>query len=152
MSNGPTSWAIAACLLASTCYAVGASFVQRYLQGVPALVNATGSMIGAALAMALPTLWAWPQQMPSLRAWAAVAAIALLCTGLAYLLYFRLIMRAGPSRALAVTFLSPVFALCYGAIFLGEDITLWMVGCGVIIICGTMLSTGLLGRIRQNPN
>ncbi|GAB2724802.1 DMT family transporter [Melaminivora jejuensis] len=148
-SSGSTpGWAVAACLAASTCYAVGASFVQRYLQGVPPLACATGSQIGAAVALALPTLWAWPQHTPSASAWAAVAAIALLCTGIAYLLYFRLIARAGPSRALAVTFLAPVFAVCYGALFLGEQVTPWMVGCGAIIICGTMLSTGLLGRRR----
>lgn len=147
-AQGPATLAVVACLLASTCYAVGASFVQRYLQGVPPLACATGSLVGAALALALPTAWAWPAQPPSLRAWAAVAAIALLCTGLAYLLYFRLIVRAGPSRALAVTFLAPVFALAYGRIFLGEPITPWMVGCGLVIVCGTMLSTGLVLRRR----
>ena len=142
--TGATGWAIAACLCASTCYAVGASFVQRYLRGVPPLACATGSQIGAALALALPTLWSWPQQAPSLRAWGAIAAIAVLCTGIAYLLYFRIIVRAGPSRALAVTFLAPVFAVCYGAVFLGERITPWMVGCGAVIVCGTMLSTGFI--------
>ncbi|SDL98940.1 EamA-like transporter family protein [Oryzisolibacter propanilivorax] len=147
-AQGPATLAVVACLLASTCYAVGASFVQRYLQGVPPLACATGSLVGAALALALPTAWAWPARTPSLGAWAAVAAIALLCTGLAYLLYFRLIVRAGPSRALAVTFLAPVFALAYGRIFLGEPITPWMVGCGLVIVCGTMLSTGLVLRRR----
>ncbi len=139
------AWAIGACLAASTCYAVGASFVQRYLRGVPPLACATGSQIGATLALALPTIWAWPQQAPSGQAWAAVAALALLCTGIAYLLYFRIIARAGPSRALAVTFLAPVFAVCYGALFLGEEVTAWMVGCGAVVVCGTMLSTGFIG-------
>ncbi len=68
----------------------------------------------------------------------------MLCTGIAYILYFRLIAHAGPSRALAVTFLAPVFAVFYGAVFLGEPITPWMLGCGAVIVCGTMLSTGLL--------
>ncbi len=146
-------WAVLACLCASTCYAVAASFAQRYLKGVPPLACTTGSQIGAALALALPTVWAWPEGSPSLRAWAAIAAIALLCTGIAYLLYFRLIERAGPSRALAVTFLAPVFAVCYGALFLGEAVTPWMLGCGLVIVCGTMLSTGLVdahwGRLRR---
>lgn len=60
-------------------------------------------------------------------------------------LYFRLIANAGPSRALAVTFLAPVFAVFYGAVFLGEAVTPWMLGCGVVIACGTALSTGLVG-------
>jgi drug/metabolite transporter (DMT)-like permease len=46
-----------------------------------------------------------------------------------------------------VTFLVPVFALLYGAIFLSEAVTLWMVGCGAVILCGTLLATGLL-RLR----
>lgn len=138
-------WAIAACLLASTCYAVAASFARRYLVGIPPLATATGSQLGAALGLALPTLAYWPAQMPGLRAWAAIVAIAVLCTGIAYILYFRLIAHAGPSRALAVTFLAPVFAVFYGAVFLGEAVTPWMLACGGIIVCGTMLSTGLIG-------
>ncbi|HCL87329.1 MAG TPA: EamA family transporter [Comamonadaceae bacterium] len=144
-------WAVAACLAASTCYGLAASFAQRHLRGVPPMASATGSQIGAALALALPTLWAWPARMPSLHAWAAVAAIAVLCTGIAYLLYFRLIERAGASRALAVTYLAPVFAVFYGAVFLDERVTAWMVGCGAVIVCGTMLSTGLIGRRRPAP-
>ncbi|SFE78529.1 DMT family transporter [Paracidovorax wautersii] len=137
-------WAMAACLLATTCYAVAASFARRYLVGVPALANAAGSQVGASLALALPTIWFWPAQMPGPRAWAAIAFISVVCTGIAYVLYFRLIARAGPSRALTVTFLAPVFAVAYGAIFLQEAITPWMLGCGLVIVCGTMLSTGLV--------
>ncbi len=146
------AWAMAACLLASLCYAVAASFARRHLQGVPPLVTATGSQLGATLGLAVPAIWFWPAQMPGPRAWAAVVAIAVLCTGIAYILYFRLIARAGPSRALAVTFLAPVFALLYGALFLGEAVTPWMLGCGVVIICGTVLSTGLLGAGSGSPS
>lgn len=147
---GPhAGWAMAACLAASTCYALAASFARRYLTGIPPLATATGSQIGAALGLALPTVWLWPAQMPGLRAWLAIAAIAVLCTGVAYILYFRLIAHAGPSRALAVTFLAPVFAVAYGTLFLHEAVTPWMVGCGLVIVCGTMLSTGLIGPRRQ---
>ena len=91
-----------------------------------------------------------PTLDPGLRAWLAIAAIAVLCTGVAYILYFRLIAHAGPSRALAVTFLAPVFAVAYGALFLREAVTPWMVGCGLVIVCGTLLSTGLV-RPRRRP-
>jgi drug/metabolite transporter (DMT)-like permease len=141
-------WAIAACLVASCFYGIAASFARRYLTGLPPLATATGSQIGAALGMAVPTLCYWPAQMPGVRAWAAVAAIAVLCTGIAYILYFRLIAHAGPSRALAVTFLSPVFAVVYGVLFLGESMTPWMIGCAAVIVCGTMLSTGLIRTVR----
>ncbi len=137
-------WAIAACLGATTCYAVAASYARRYLVGIPPLATATGSQLGAALFLALPTVWAWPTETPGLRAWLAVTAIAVLCTGIAYILYFRLIVHAGPSRALAVTFLAPVFAVLYGVVFLSETVTLWMAGCALVIVLGTLLSTGLL--------
>ena len=143
-------WAIGACLLASFFYGVSASFARRYLMGVPPLATATGSQLGAALGLALPTLWLWPAQMPGPRAWGAIVAIAVLCTGIAYILYFRLIANAGPSRALAVTFITPVFAVLYGAVFLGERITPWMIGCALVIVCGTLLSTGLV-RTRSAP-
>lgn len=142
--TGYEVWAIAACLLAAVCYAIAASYARRYLTGLPPLATATGSQLGAALGLALPMVWCWPAQMPGLHAWGAVIAIAVLCTGIAYILYFRLIAHAGPSRALAVTFLAPVFAVFYGAVFLGESVTPWMASCGLIIVCGTMLSTGLI--------
>ena len=136
-------WAVAACLGATTCYALAASYARRYLVGIPPLATATGSQLGAALFLAIPTAIAWPAQMPGLRAWLAIAAIAVLCTGIAYILYFRLIANAGPSRALAVTFLAPVFAVLYGVVFLSEAVTLWMAGCALVIVLGTLLSTGL---------
>ena len=144
MKSDDAIWAIGACLCASICYAIAANFAKRYLVGVPALASATGSLIGASLCLIVPTIVYWPEQMPGPRAWSAVIAIAILCTGIAYFLYFRLIANAGPSRAVAVTFLAPAFAVLYGAVFLHETVTLWMLGCGLIIVCGTMLSTGLV--------
>ena len=138
------AWAVLACLAATVCYAIAASATKRYLTGLPALVTATGSQIGATLGLALPALWLWPAQMPSGRAWLAVATLGVLCTGVAYILYFRLIEQAGPARALAVTFVVPVFALLYGVLFLAERITPWMIGCGLVVVCGTALSTGLV--------
>lgn len=143
--TGNAAWAVGACLLASCFYGLSASFTRRHLAGVQPLANAAGSQLGAALGLALPTVWLWPAQTPGLRAWAAIAAIAVLCTGIAYILYFRLIEHAGPSRALAVTFITPVFAVLYGVLFLGEAVTLWMAGCAAVIVSGTLLSTGLVG-------
>ena len=139
-----TGWAILACLLACMCYAISASFTRRFLAGLPPLVTATGSQCGATLGLALPTLWFWPASMPSVKAWMALLALGVLCTGLAYILYFRLIENAGAARALAVTFMVPVFAVLYGVLLLGEVVTPWMVLCGAIIVCGTALSTGLI--------
>lgn len=141
---GGTGWAVLACLGATFCYGLAASYTKRYLSGVPPLATATGSQIGAALGLALPTWWFWPDRAPGATAWMAVAALAVLCSALAYILYFRLIEQAGPAKALTVTFMIPLFAIFYGAVFLREAITPWMVGCGLLIIGGIALSTGLL--------
>lgn len=138
-----TGWAVLACLGACLCYGLSASFTKRYLSGQPSLVIATGSQVGATLGLALPTLWFWPSQTPSATAWLALLAVGVLCTGVAYVLFFRLIDKVGAAGSLTVTFLIPVFAVVYGVIFLGESVTTWMLVCGAIILCGTALSMGL---------
>ncbi|MEO6016052.1 MAG: DMT family transporter, partial [Polaromonas sp.] len=137
-------WAVLACLFACLCYGISASYAKLYLKGLPPLVTAAGSQIGATLGLALPAAWLWPAQMPGTHAWLALLAVGVLCTGVAYILFFRLIENAGPPRALSVTFLVPVFAVLYGAVLLGEAVTPWMMICAVVIVCGTALSTGLL--------
>ncbi len=82
--------------------------------------------------------------MPGAHAWLAVAAAGVMCTGIAYILFFRIIASAGPPRALSSTFLVPVFAVIYGAIFIDETIMPWMVFCALVIVCGTALATRLL--------
>ena len=137
-------WAVLACLFACVCYGISASYTKRYLGGMPPLVTAAGSQIGATLGLALPAIWLWPAHPPGMAAWLALLVVGVLCTGLAYILFFRLIENAGPPRALSVTFLVPVFAVLYGVLFLSETVTLWMLLCAVVIVCGTSLSTGLL--------
>jgi drug/metabolite transporter (DMT)-like permease len=139
-----TGWAVLACLAACLCYGLSASFTKRYLGGVPSLVIATGSQLGATIGLALPTLWLWPNQMPSSTAWLALLAVGVLCTGVAYVLFFRLIDKVGAAGSLTVTFLIPVFAVLYGVVFLGESVTAWMLICGTVILLGTALSMGLL--------
>jgi drug/metabolite transporter (DMT)-like permease len=138
------AWAVLACLGATVCYAIAASATKRYLTGLPPLMTATGSQLGAALFLVLPALWLRPAHLPSTQSWLAVLVLGVLCTGIAYILYFRLIEQTGPSRALAVTFALPVFAILYGALFLGEQVTAWMLMWGAVVVLGTALSTGLL--------
>lgn len=141
-----TGWAVLACLGACLCYGLSASFTKRHLAGVPSLVIATGSQLGATLGLALPTLWLWPSQPPSSTAWLALLAVGVLCTGVAYVLFFRLVDKVGAAGSLTVTFLIPVFAVLYGVVFLGESVTAWMLICGAVILLGTALSMGLLKR------
>lgn len=143
-SSGLSLIAMGACLLATLSYGLAASYTKRYLSGANPLATAAGSQIGASLVLLLPTIWLWPEQAVSRQAWLGVAAVALLCTAIAYILFFHIIEQAGPAKALTVTFLVPVFALLYGVLFLHEAITPWTLLCGAVILVGTSLSTGFL--------
>ena len=146
---GGTGWAVVACLFATLCYGVAASYAKRYLQAVPPMVTATGSQLGASMVLAVPAAYFWPQTLPGLHAWAALLALAVLCTALAYWLYFKLMAEAGPARTLSVTFLIPVFGVLYGSAFLGETISAWMVVCGVVIVVGAALASGVVKLSRR---
>lgn len=146
---GGSGWAIVACLAATLCYGVSASFTKKALAGVAPLAVATGSQLSATLVLALPALWWWPAVPPSATAWLATALLALLCTGVAYVLYFRLIAHIGAANAISVTFLIPVFAVAWGWLFLAEQPTVAMaIGCAVILL-GTGLATGVLKPTRR---
>ncbi len=141
--------AIGLCLGASALYGFSACFARRYLGPAESLAVATGSQVSAALVLALPAWWAWPASNPAPRQWLAVLALALFCTGIAYVLYFRLIARIGPARAIAVTFLVPAFAMLWAGVFLGEAVTVGMLALCALILLGTSLATGVLGLPRR---
>lgn len=150
LSYGNEELAIAACLLATLCYGVAGSFIKRYLFDVPVMVTTTGSLFGASIALLLPAIWFWPSEPPSLHAWLSLLVLGLFCTALAYVMYFRLMTRNGPARAMTVTYLIPVFANCIGVIWLDETVTPWLLGCGVLIIFGTALASGLIDPSKSN--
>jgi len=139
-----TGLAVLACIGATVLYGASANVARKKLHGVTPLVVAAGSQLAAAVVLALPTWWAWPAVPPSGTAWASAVLLAVACTGVAYILFFRLIARLGATRAITVTFLIPVFAVLWGWLFLSEPVTLAMVlGCTVILL-GTTLALGLV--------
>ncbi len=142
--SGGSGWALLACLGATLCYGYSANFTKRYLSGVHPLATATGSQIGATLLLAVPTWLYWPEKNPSMVPWMSLIVLGIVCTGAAYVLYFRLIGLLGPARTITVTFLIPVFAVFFGVSLLGEELTGWMLACGAVIVLGTALSTGVL--------
>ena len=141
---GGTVLAIAAALLASLSYGVSASFVKRHLSGVRSLAVAAGSQLAAALLLAPFALALWPRHPIPPIDWAAAIALGVLCTGLAYILYFRLIARVGPSQAMTVTFLIPAFAMLWGYLVLAEAVSATMLAGCAVILAGTALATGLV--------
>jgi drug/metabolite transporter (DMT)-like permease len=147
-SEGGTGLAVVATLMAPLCYGIAANSTKRYLTGVDALSCATGSMISASLLLLPIAIWTWPSQPVSMEAWTATALLALLCTAMAYVMFFRLIASVGPTAAVSVTFLVPVFGVLWGTLLLDEDITGTMLLGAAIILVGTALSLGLVSRPR----
>ena len=143
------AWAVLACIGATLCYGFSANYTKRLLTGVPPLAVAAGSQLAATVVLAAPGWWWWPAATPSPAAWLWACVLGILCTGGAYLLYFRLIAYVGPARAISVTFLIPLFAVFWGWIFLAETVTPVMAGACAVIVAGTALATGLIspGRI-----
>ena len=133
--------AIAAALAAALSYGFSPSFIKRHLGHVPSLAIATGSQVVAAIVVLPLAIATWPAATPSLTAWLAAIALGVGCTGLAYILYFRLIGNVGPTRAIAVTFLVPGFGMLYGALFLAEPVTWEMIAGCVVILLGTAMAT-----------
>lgn len=145
--EGGSGWAVLACLGATLSYGVAGSLTKRYMTGVSPMVTAAGSQLYAAVLLLAPAIAWWPAQTPALSVWGAAAVLAVVCSGLAYVLFFRLMSRLGPTRTVTVTFLIPVFGMIWGAALLDETVSLSMlVGCAVILL-GTGLATGLLERL-----
>lgn len=135
--EGPVLVAIAACVGATLAYAISGVWVKRFAADLPPLSIAAWSQLSAGIVL-LPAAASMPPPGPvTLVVTANLVALALLCSALAYLLYFRLIRDLGPTRALTVTFLMPAFGMLFGASFLGESITLPMLGGAALILLGT---------------
>jgi drug/metabolite transporter (DMT)-like permease len=133
--------AAAACLVATLCYGVAVNFTKKKLAGVPALVNATGSQIAASLLLLPMAAWYWPEELPGAASWYSAVALGVVCTGIAFVLYFRLIARIGPSKAITVTYLVPVFGMLWGLIFLHEPVSAGMVAACLVVFLGIALAT-----------
>ena len=133
--------AIAAVLFASFNYGIASNYA-RQAKAVEPFANAHGSMWASAL-MVLPVVPFFPAPGEhTVGIMGAVIALAVLCSGVAYLIYFRLIQDVGPSSALTVTFLSPLFGILWGVLFLGETVGWYTFAGAAIVITGTALVTG----------
>ena len=124
-----------ACVAAALCYGIAGAYSKKKSSGIAPPLMATGSQLGAALVL-LPFLPLSPMRDEVTPFVMAIALLlALLCSAVAYFIYFRLIADVGPTKALTVTFLIPLFALVWGAVFLGETINLnTVIGCGLVVL------------------
>lgn len=141
--------AMLACLLAALCYGASGNVIKERMPHLHPWVIAGGTMLGATVWLALPSLLTLPATAPSKSAWGAMLMVSVFCSALAFMLYFELMQRVDIARTSSVTYLITVFALFYGVLFLDEHITLWMLLCGAVVLIGTALATGLIKR--TNP-
>lgn len=152
-------WAAVLALGSTLMYAFAVHYNKRFLSNLSPLTNCAGTLTMASVVLIAPALWVGPPAAPVAapaapaglvtasvwrsvphEAWLALLALTLLCTGVAYLIFYRLIDRVGASRALTVTFLIPVFGMLWGALFMNEHITVMMLGSTGLILLGTWLS------------
>lgn len=141
--------AILAAGFAPILYGIAANYTSEKLAHVSPLSIATFSQLTAAVSL-LPLLyWFMPNTWPSTIAWLSVLILAVLCTSLAYLMYFKLLAEIGSTKAITVTFMIPLFGSLWGALFIDEEITLMMMIGMAIILTGTGLVTGVVKLIKK---
>ncbi|WP_036175657.1 DMT family transporter [Massilia sp. 9096] len=141
--------ATVAALAAALCYGI-ASVYARSARSVEPFANAHGTMWSSAI-MVLPVLPFFPSSgAPTPGIAGAVLALGILCSGIAYLVYFRLIAEVGSASALTVTFLNPIFGILWGVLFLGETVGWYTLVGAPIVLLGTALVTGFTPRIKRS--
>jgi drug/metabolite transporter (DMT)-like permease len=125
---------------AALCYGFGGNLLRRYLVGIPASAVASASLICASALVAPVAIVTWPHHSIPTISWVSAALLGVLCTGLAYVLYFRLIHRIGAPRAATVTYIIPLFGVVWAWALLGEALTPSMALAGALILSGVALS------------
>jgi len=131
--------AVAAALTAAFSYGLIATYIRRWASNVPSRGMAAGSQFAAGILLIPLIPLSPPTAVPAPLIVVSILALGLLCGAVAYLLYFRLIADIGATGALTVTYLIPLFGVLWGALFLGETITLPMLAGGGLVVLGTVL-------------
>lgn len=144
-----------ALLGATLSYAIGGVFAKRAFKGLNNMSMSSGQLIAAAFILAPVSLADLPHEAPPLEAVWATLALVVICTAIAYQLYYYLIISAGPTKALTVTLLVPVFGVVFGALLLGESISPGIVVGLLVVLISVGLVTGLISpkraRDMQHP-
>ena len=128
-------------LLVAVCYAIGPLIASRKLSAVPPLGMTTVCLAFAAVVYAPLAAMTWPDTFPSVKVLAAIAGLAVVCTAVAFLIFFALIAEVGPARASVITYINPAVAVALGVSVLGERLTPVMLGAFVLILGGSVLAT-----------
>ncbi|QLY33019.1 DMT family transporter [Nocardia huaxiensis] len=142
--------ALAAIAVSVVGYAVGPIIINRKLADLPPMGVVTGSLIMAALVYLPFAVWRRPEHYPADATW-SVVGLGLLCTALAFVVFFALITEVGPSRATVITYINPAVALLIGVSLLGEPLTAGMAIGFPLVILGSILGTAKAKSATKEP-
>ena len=138
--------------LVAICYAVGPAILQRWLSGLPALGVIAVSLLLTAIVYLPFAATRVPDETPSFAAFASVLTLAVVCTALAFLVFFALIGEVGPVRATVITYVNPAVAAVLGVLILDERFTIGMAVGFVLVLAGSVLATRRGGeRVERAP-
>src|ERR1017187_7095337 len=140
-ANGGNWWSIIEALLTALGYAIGPLVANRKLKDAPNPGVIAVCLTAATVVYAPAAALTWPDTMPSARVLAALAALAVVCTAVAFVLFFRLIAEVGPARATVITYVNPAVAVALGVSVLGEPLTPEIVAAFALILAGSVLAT-----------
>jgi drug/metabolite transporter (DMT)-like permease len=126
--------------LAALLYGFGINFVRHYLTGYPAAAVAAANLASGALLLAPLAFYTWPHHPVAAASWLSAVLLGVLCTGVAFVFYYRLIARIGAPRTSTVTYLIPLFGVIWAWLLLGEPLTMSMALAGALILAGVALS------------
>ena len=141
--------AILAVIGATCLYGIASNYSKHSLNSVPSLLVASGTMtLGAVIVLPILMLNTSINFLMSvgIGPWLAIIALGSICTGLAYIIFYRLVEHTSATTAMSVTYLVPIFGVLFGSVFLNEPLYLNMLFGGLMILFGVMLTTGLIKR------
>ena len=150
--SGGSAWPVTEVLLVALGYATAPLIAARKLADVPALPMTAACLSLGALAWLPAAILAWPQRVPSGRVLAALAALGVICTACAFLVFLALIREVGTSRAMVFTYVNPAVAVAAGVAFLSEPFTVTIAVSFALILTGSLLATwATRGRSAGEP-
>jgi drug/metabolite transporter (DMT)-like permease len=135
-------------LVVAVCYATGPFIQDRYLADLPGLGVIAVCLLLTGIGYAVPAAYQLPRQWPPAEAIVSVVVLGVVCTAIAFLVFFQLIDAVGPARSAVITYLNPAVAIALGVVFLHEPFTVGIVVGFVLVLLGSALATR---RSRTRP-
>jgi drug/metabolite transporter (DMT)-like permease len=142
--------AVGAVMLVAVGYAIGPIIINRRLADLPPMGVVAASLIVATVLYAPFAVWKWPERITAPAAW-SIAGLAVICTAIAFLVFFALIAEAGPARATVITYINPAVAITLGVLLLNEPFTVGMAIGFPLVIVGSVLATARVRRVTGQP-